>query len=448
MYKPAADRDEKRLMKKWYSNKCFWLVTVLIVAVGALSSGRIMEAKNHGNKPPREIQPVKVQVSMVTRGPIQEWVSGEGTARAVHREFLSFENAGKVVFIGKEADGFALREGSAVRGPGEGEGLGQLIARVDSRDYLEALKVYESEKLQAIQGVEAAVASVAQAKEELALRTKNYRRAEKLFRKGAYAQSRFDSEKSAFVNARASLQGAEAHLKEARSRVAAATAQVQKTKLAIEKRSIFAPFDGVVTRMNIRVGDYASLSPLNTNNEEALFKTAAVVVVDPSSFEITLDLPVYYGTMVSEGQHAMIRFNGMYMTEITSSRFVEAFVYSVAPAVTPGKRSIRVTLRTVDSESNLIDGSFVVGRIAVQEKSDAILVPSHSLLYQNSKPYVFVVDAETGIASRRDVKVGIQGAITSEIIDGLSVGEFVAVKGKHCLANGAPIEIAYGNKEQ
>ena len=434
-------------MKRWYANKMIWAFSVVLVGMALLSAVRIMEAKSLSERRPASKRPVKVKTAVVARGSIEHWVSGEGTARAVRREFLTFENQGRVVFLGEEEDGTTLREGSPVKGPDEGEALGQLIARVDSRDQLQTLKVYEAEMAQATQGVQAAEAQVEQARVELELRESNFKRAQELYRQGAYALSRFESEKSACYSARSALQGAKARLKSSRARISAVKAQVQRTRLAIEKTSIFAPFDGVITRMNIRVGDYASLNPLNTHDEATLFSTAAVVVVDPTAFEVTLDLPLYYGAMVKEGQAARVRFSGMALPGESATENVSGRVYSVTPAVTPGKRTIRVRIRTDKDSQMLIDGSYVMGRVAVEKRADAILVPRDSLLFENSRPYLFVVNPETKRVTRQSVVMGIQEGEETEIVEGLSEGALVVTQGKYRLVDGAAVEIVYDGRE-
>lgn len=420
---------------------------IIIGAIVVLAAIRFDETKN--NQKTTSIRPpVKVEVARVKLGPLSQWIMGEGTVRAVRREFLNFENPGKVVFIGNQADGTSLREGSRVYGPGEGETLGQLVARVDSREHLHTLKLYEAELAQARQGVRSARAELEQVEGQYELMKKNFGRAEILYKKGAYSVADYEEMKTNLSGARAGLKAAKADLKRAEAVVSSVTIRINQTKLIIEKTSIFAPFDGVIIRMNIRVGDYASLAPLNTIVEQELFDSAAVVVMDPNEFEITLELPSFYGTLVKENQRSLIRSG----EEITLSgepreSVVKGSVYSVTPAITPDKRTIRVKIRANDSKRQLIDGSFVMGSIAVEEKEETLIVPTAALLFQNSKAYVFVVDLETRTAQRRDVQVGISDGSKTEITSGIEADQLVIVNGKYRIVNGAPVKLLTHDKE-
>ena len=53
-----------------------------------------------------------VEAVKVEPGKIRAWVYGQGTARSVVREFLTFESAGKVVWMRKNPDGTDLKEGA------------------------------------------------------------------------------------------------------------------------------------------------------------------------------------------------------------------------------------------------------------------------------------------------------------------------------------------------
>jgi len=107
---------------------------------------------------------VPVEVVPVETKTIQAIVYGQGTARAVRREFLSFDAEGKITFIRKGADGRDLAAGDSVQGPEHGEQNGELLASVDSRDSLKRMKDLLATNVISRSDFEKSVASAKQAR--------------------------------------------------------------------------------------------------------------------------------------------------------------------------------------------------------------------------------------------------------------------------------------------
>lgn len=94
-------------------------IPLLVFAIGMISAASA--ANNSGTGVPPSPPAINVSVTEVDRGPIRAWIRTEGTARAVRREILQFGRSGKVIEIGVDDDGEALREGSVVYGPSDGK---------------------------------------------------------------------------------------------------------------------------------------------------------------------------------------------------------------------------------------------------------------------------------------------------------------------------------------
>lgn len=434
------------------SKKVVWLVAFgIMVAVGAVSAKRIYD-RQASRKLVAETkpQPVPVRVVRAEKGTIQSWVYGQGSARAVKREFLTFEQEGKITYVAKGPDGKELREGDPVTGPGAGQRQGELLARVDVRDFTEQAKVAEAAREQARQKVAAVAADIEKAAADFALKKEEYQRYEKLFRSEAIPESQLDVRRAQLTNAQAAMKAARAQLKAAESQVEAAVAQHNKALVALERASIFAPFDGIITRLNIRKGDYFSPRLVDTSSEEKLLDTIPIVVVKPNEFEITLDLPYYEGALVHPGQQAFVLLGEAASLAVASERATEAMigrwqskgrVFSVSPSVDPGGRSIQVKVRTTEGISRMRDGMFVTCWIVVREKPDAVVAPYNVFLFRDNVPHVFVVDQSKKRVEQRAVKLGIEGLESQEIITGVSPGELLVTDGRHRLVSGAPVTV-------
>ncbi len=111
------------------------------------------------------------------------------------------------------------------------------------------------------------------------------------------------------------------------------------------------------------------------------------------------------------------------------------------PSVSPGERSVRVTIRIDEGGTNLQDGEQVSAWIATVEKNRAIVAPFNTFIFRDRQPYVFVVNEDEGIVEQRIIKQGIEGLAKREIIEGVEPGEKLVTEGKNRLVNGAPVEI-------
>jgi len=94
--------------------KALWLIPLLllIVAIGAVAIQRVTDrAEEKSSLKGMAPDPLGVRCIRTVRGPIHALVFGEGTARAVRREFLTFEHPGKVTYVKANQDGRPISEG-------------------------------------------------------------------------------------------------------------------------------------------------------------------------------------------------------------------------------------------------------------------------------------------------------------------------------------------------
>ncbi len=391
---------------------------------------------------------IPVEAVPVIKRTIRAYVYGQGTARAVRREFLSFESEGKITFIKRGADGRDLAAGDAVKGPAKGEQNGEILASVDSRDSLAQLDVALAALEQARQQQIAAGTDLDKAKADRQVATTDLKRMRKLVGKQVVSRSDFEKSEARAKQASAAVKAAKAKVQSAISAVNAAKAQVAQARLALERTSIFAPMDGIVAFVNIKEGQYFSRQRLNTSSEASALQTAPIVVIDPSEFEIVLDLPTFQGSAVRPGQKTYI-FTGDLLGDLelkglgdlSDGSAIQGEVFSVSPSINPGGRSIQVKVRARPRGRSLIDGQFVNCWIVVRERPDAIVLPYNTLLHEGKRKFVFVVDGKSGAVERRAVKLGIRGLHGVQVVSGLKAGEQVVGKGRNRLTDGTLVEV-------
>jgi RND family efflux transporter MFP subunit len=432
-------------------NALYFIALLLVIAaVSGIAIWRVQEraeeaAAVKGNAP----QPLGVRCIRTVRGPIHALVFGEGTARAVRREFLTFEHPGKVTYVKVNKEGHSLSEGDRVKGPQPGQQLGELLASVDKRQHVEELKVAGSGLVESKQQVEVARAQIAQAEAQQNLAVENYKRKEKLYEVRAISKHELDVARTNLKSADTEVQSARARLESALSSVAAAEARIKQARLPMERSSIYAPFDGVLTYVNIKPGDYFAANLVDLGSEEALLRTIPMVIIDPDQFEVTLELPYFEGVLVTPGQPALIMtlahmtpsVSDLKADGVLQEGMVRGAVFSVNPAVSPGGRSIQVKVRTAKGAQGIRDGMFVTCWIVVDEKAEAVVVPFNVFIYRQNKPYVFRVDPAEKRVEQIEIVEGVSGLSMQEILQGVGERELLVTDGRHRLSNGAPVDV-------
>ena len=197
--------------------------------------------------------------------------------------------------------------------------------------------------------------------------------------------------------------------------------------------------------MNLREGQYVNPQQFDPTNEASATRTAPIVVIDPTSFEIVVDVPLYVGTRVKAGQNAYLldqeslaslQAIGDVDNLSLEQYLVPARVVSVSPAVNPEDRSIRARIMTDEVQDELLDGDFVTVWLEVGAKSDAVVAPLSALLRRANRTYIYVVD-ENNRAERREVELGLIGFDGIEVLSGVEIGDRVVTKGKSRLRDGS-----------
>jgi RND family efflux transporter MFP subunit len=391
------------------------------------------------------VTPQFVQAVQINQAPIQAWVFADGTARSVHREYLTFERNGKIGFIMRGPDGRELRQGDPVQ-------KGDLLARMDQRRYESEIKTAESTLAEARTQLEAAQADVTQSDTQYDLATTKFERVRSLLASRAVSQSEYDEAEASFKNAAAAKNAVLAKLKALDAGIMSAEAKLDQAKLTLEETDLISPIDGIIAYLNIEEGYYFTQNVVRTTSESEALQTIPIIVIDPSEFEITVDIPSYEAQRVEVGQEVLLTTGDLPPTSVFGSatdneepaKIVKGTVFSVNPAVNPGGRSVQIVIRSTAGAEYLRDGMFTACWIQVENKSDAIVAPFEAFLFEENLPYVFVIElSATGeqIARRRPVRIGIQGLNSREIVSGVSSGDLVATAGRYRLVDGAPVQV-------
>lgn len=433
---------------------------VLVVALVAL----LWWLNRGSDSPPAEAQTpsrpaVSVRAVEARLGSVQAWVFAEGTVRSVRREYLTFENAGKVTFIAPGPDGGELRTGDPVT-------AGTVLAHQDQRPYRADLRSAESSMREAETQVEVAKAELRQARTDADLAEATFRRYAALLEKNSASQQEYDEAEAEAARAQAAIARAESQVGAARARVEVAATEVEQARVNLEETELRSPIDGVLAYLNIEEGYYFTPNLIRTDEESAALQSVPMVVIDPSRFEVTVSVPAFERRRIKQGQPALIATGEQAIeTEVREDRHapapgggsppleqhsgsaVHGEVFSLTPAISPGARAIRVKIRTDEEGGRLEDGMFVTVWIATEELEDVLLAPLEAFLYRDNEPYVFVVDRQTQSVELRSVTLGVQGFGVQQIVQGVDAGELLVTDGRFQLSDGVSVRLLRNRKE-
>ncbi|MGJ3253200.1 MAG: efflux RND transporter periplasmic adaptor subunit [Elainellaceae cyanobacterium] len=445
------------------SKKSYWpAIALALVAIFGLGSWRIYQRLTAG--PSGEIQTsatdsLPVQVVRVQTGVVEEWVFDEGVSLPVTLEALTFEASGTVTYLAK-VNGVPLKAGDLVS-------QGQLLATIDNRKQTASITAAEadvqvavSQRNQAEASLQEAQANLAQAESDLALAQSELRRNQYLFEQGVISESDRDVAKNEANSARARLEtarqsvaSAEEGVISAQASVEAAQASRNSTAVDLEDTQLVASSDGVVAYINIQELDYWNTQYLNTSNAQSLIDTVPIVVVNPESFEVRLEVQSSNAAAIRPGQRVYavpedqvnqsqaIGASQQALLDIARQQGSTGTVFAVSPSQTPEGRGTEVTIRNLQPVRNLTVNGRVYVWIEVDASPDAVVVPVGAVTSRGQETYVFVVNEADNTVQRRLITEGIRGFSEVGVLSGVRPGELVVVEGQNRLTDGAPVEI-------
>ncbi len=197
-----------------------------------------------------------------------------------------------------------------------------------------------------------------------------------------------------------------------------AAAALEASKVNQAETVVRAPFNAVVAQRNVSAG-----ATVGT-------QTPIVTLVSRDT-EIVLQVEEARVGQVARGQPS----------QITVAAFpgdpVPGTVASIAPTADPRSRTFAVRVYPNDPQNRLRDGMFA--QVALQTPPrQALLVPVQAVVNRSGRNLVFVVTPENRVQAR-EVTIGINDGRNIEIVQGVNLGDEVAVSALDVLSDGTPV---------
>ena len=191
-----------------------------------------------------------------------------------------------------------------------------------------------------------------------------------------------------------------------------ARANLDATKLNLEKAVIVAPFDGVVADITITEGREMSTATL---------ATPAISLVDTSEIEMPGFIDEIDIAMVQPGQEANILLDALPDEEVKGE---VAFISPVG-TIRAGVVSYGTTITLENPAGELRDGMSATAEVIIERRDDVLMIPNRAIrgTWENPKVLVLVNEQE----EEREITLGLTDGINTEVLSGLEEGEQVVL---------------------
>lgn len=279
-----------------------------------------------------------------------------------------------------------------VRGGGFFE-KGDVLARIDPRDYEADVRIAEAVLLDARQALVEAEARTAQAREDW----------ERLGNEGEAPE----------------LVLRIPQLEAAKARVVSARSALQKAELDLERTRIVAPFAGRVLRQLADIGQVVSA---NTQVAEIYATDSVEIRLPLRNRDLRfIDLPELYRytETVADSTNAKI------YSDLGGSKAWDATLIRTEGAIDETARQLHVIARIDDPFGRANEdrvplkiGEYVTARLEGKVVKGALVIPNNTI-YQGA--YVYIV--EEGVLQRRNIDIAWQNDADAIIADGLDAGD-------------------------
>lgn len=199
----------------------------------------------------------------------------------------------------------------------------------------------------------------------------------------------------------------EEDIADAEAKVAQAQTALELTELSLERATLEAPFDGVVSEVNVKAGEMAPTG------------RPAIVLLDPKSFHITISVDEMDVAQLSEGQSA----------EVVPDAFPEVLITGAVESIAPiatlegGVVAYDVVIALAPTEVPIRTDMTANTTIWVEELTDVLKIPTWVVRVDRDTGQTYVHRRAGQNIERVDVELGARYEGAVQVLAGLSEGD-------------------------
>ncbi|MCF2946908.1 efflux RND transporter periplasmic adaptor subunit [Paraglaciecola aquimarina] len=383
------------------SNTKKWLLPLIIIIVTAVAANFILnnppESRRGG---PSNAPQMTVDVQKLTPQEYTVVVDSYGTVEPTTQSDLVAQVSGQITYVSPQ-----FRNGGFFN-------KGDVLVKLDQRDYLANVKIAEAGLLSAQQAL--------------------------LEEQANSKQAAIDWERLGNGKQASDLVLRKPQLEAAKASLLSAEASLTRAQLALERTQITAPYDG---RILSQLVDYGQVISSNSKIAE-IFSTDSVEIRLPIN-NSDIDL-VNFPEEFKTTQELQNVIEARFSSSLTKNQNWLGRIVRTEAAIDSSSQQLYIVAQIADPYnpqlhpgSSIKIGQYVSAEVQGKTINNAIVI-ANSAIYQGS--YVYIV--EDGLLLRKDIKIRWQNDSQAIIEEGLLAGENLVITPLGQVSSGTPVIIS------
>ena len=197
-------------------------------------------------------------------------------------------------------------------------------------------------------------------------------------------------------------------------------ADIQTTKIQINKTDIRAPYEGEIGLRNVSLGAYISPNDIITTLRQV------------KQLKLEFSIPEKYAKFISQGYEIKFKVDGGEKTHKAKVMATEGNVEQTTRTL-----KVRALVEMVDRE--LVPGLFAKVNLQLGKNSEALMIPTQAIIPKARNKQVIVLRKDS--AEFVTVQTGIRDSSYIQIISGLRKGDTVITTGLMAIRPSAKIKV-------
>lgn len=205
------------------------------------------------------------------------------------------------------------------------------------------------------------------------------------------------------------------------SRMQTTRSDVENARLQLERCTIKAPMNGVVNRLDAKVGLLLSIGD----------PVGEILAVD--RLKAVIGIPESDIAAVKKVESVELTIQALDDKKVTGRS------HYLAHAPETVAKLYRLELALENEDGAILPGMFIRANIVKQNVPEAVAVPLYAVITRNDEQYIFV--AENDIVEKRSVTLGIIEGWQVQVLQGLKSGDRVLIEGHRDVDEGQKIKV-------
>jgi len=206
-----------------------------------------------------------------------------------------------------------------------------------------------------------------------------------------------------------------------RTNLQKAKSDYENAKLLFSRTSVTSPMDGIIRRMDAKVGLQLSIGD----------PIAEILAID--RMKGVIGVPESDVTAIRELKNVDLTVQAL------NDRIITGKKYFLSPSPESAARLYNLELEIDNSGGEVLAGMFVRADIVKKQIDETLAVPFYSVISRNDEQYVFI--EEEGVAKKRKVSLGVMEKWMVQITAGLNPGDSLLIEGHRDVEDNQNVKI-------